>query len=271
MPTIPDFRRLVALVAFVLASGFAPEVAAAPQALGLVASSEPLPLLCEGSECQAHLSAFCLQERRDIPPLGTVYQLVTAAAVKLVLTTAAGETIEVPAAGAVSFTVYRSYTAIRASVPSRLLAARGALAAALVIESDALLMPRAEAADPKPQTTADVDLATGRLRSPAVAFFDSRGDEADAAKLVNRLINALPERERALSLEDGELWSRTISTQATAAATPTGVQLAQNIHESCRVSRSLGQRYTMRGCLESAHALLMSDLNRDFWQSLGDF
>src|SRR5712671_2103843 len=71
MVSISGLRHVVALVGSALASGFAFAAHAAPQALGLVASSEPLPLICEGGECQVHMSAFCLQEAREIPPLGT--------------------------------------------------------------------------------------------------------------------------------------------------------------------------------------------------------
>src|SRR5258708_27185705 len=113
MMSISGFRRLIPLLGFALASGVAFAVQAAPQALGLVASSEPLPLICEGSECQVHLSAFCLQEAREIPPPGASYQLVAPSSVKLVLITAEGRKVEAPAAGTVTFTIYRAFTAIR--------------------------------------------------------------------------------------------------------------------------------------------------------------
>jgi len=270
MVSISGLRHLVALVGFALASGFAFAAHAAPQALGLVASSEPLPLICEGGECQVHLSAFCLQEAREIPPLGTSYRLVAPRSVKLLLTTAEGREVEAPAAGTVTFTTYRAFTAIRASVPSRVLAAQGAIAAALVIDQDALMIPRAEAGDRNPQTHADIDLAREHLRPAAAAFFDAHGIEADAAKLVNRLINALPEMARAPALEDGRLWSQAISQDMVAGTTPAAVQWATEIHESCRASRSLGKQYSMRRCLESAHAALMRDVNVKFWQSLGE-
>jgi hypothetical protein len=270
MVSISGLRHLVALVGFALVSGFALTAHAAPQALGLVASSEPLPLICEGGECQVHLSAFCLQETREIPPLGTSYQLVAPTSVKLMLTTAEGRKVEVPAAGTVTFTTYRAFTAIRASVSSRVLAAQGAVAAALVIDQDALLIPRTEAGDRNPQTQADIDLARENLRPAAAAFFDTHGVEADAAKLVNRLINALPERARAPALEDGHLWPQVISPEMVAETAPAAVRWATEIHESCRASRSLGKQYSMRRCLESAHAALMRDVNVTFWQSLGE-
>ena len=270
MVSISAFRRLVALAGFALVSGFAVAAHAAPQALGLVASSEPLPLTCEGSECQIHLSAFCLQEAREIPSFGAPYQLVAPNSVKLMLTTADGRKIEAPATGTVTFTIYRAFTAIRASVPSRVLSAQGAVAAALVIDQDALLIPHAEAGDRNPQTPADVDLAREHLRPAAAAFFDMHGVETDAAKLVSRLINALPERARAPALEDGRLWAQVISPEMAAGSTPAAVLRATEIHESCRASRSLGTQYSMRRCLESSHAALMRDVNVKFWRSLGE-
>src|SRR5260221_3562624 len=126
MVSISGLRHLVALVGLALASAFAFAAHAAPQALGLVASSEPLPLICEGGECQVHLSAFCLQEAREIPPLGTSYRLVAPRSVKLLLTTAAGREVEAPAAGTGNLTNYPALTAIRASVAYPALATQGA-------------------------------------------------------------------------------------------------------------------------------------------------
>src|SRR5260370_31967508 len=108
MVSISGLRHLVALVGLALASGFAFAAHAAPQALGLVASSEPLPLICEGGECQVHLSAFCLQEAREIPPLETSYRLGAPTSVKLVLTPAAGRTVEATAAGQVALPTLRA-------------------------------------------------------------------------------------------------------------------------------------------------------------------
>ncbi len=35
-----------------------------PQALGLVATAEPVPFHCDGAECSVNLSALCLQQKR---------------------------------------------------------------------------------------------------------------------------------------------------------------------------------------------------------------
>ena len=66
---------------------------AAPQALALVATKGTVALACEGRECSAELTTFCLQVDRVSPPRGTRYHLVNAGQVRLVGTTRDGREI----------------------------------------------------------------------------------------------------------------------------------------------------------------------------------
>ena len=61
-----------AAIALTLLSGTA---RAAPQSLGLVATQQPVPLLCDTDRCVAQLSSFCLQRARKAPNHGTVYHV----------------------------------------------------------------------------------------------------------------------------------------------------------------------------------------------------
>src|SRR3546814_15326772 len=47
---------------------------AAPQILGLVASTGPIPLACDDAGCRAELSSFCLPQPRANPAPDTAYQ-----------------------------------------------------------------------------------------------------------------------------------------------------------------------------------------------------
>lgn len=61
----------VAITALVSAPGIA---AAAPQILGLVASTAPVPMTCTAGQCSAEVPAFCLQRERTMPRIGTAYR-----------------------------------------------------------------------------------------------------------------------------------------------------------------------------------------------------
>src|SRR5687768_9398109 len=84
---------LAACATLALAGGFAAPAAAAPQALGVMASADPVPLVCAGSECRAEVTAFCLQESRPVPPEGTDYRAIGTAPMRIVLQRADGSTL----------------------------------------------------------------------------------------------------------------------------------------------------------------------------------
>ena len=80
-----------------LAVGSVHPAAAAPQALGVMASHGPVPLVCNGGECRAEVTAFCLQEARPVPPEATAYEPVGEAPMSLVLQRADGSTLRLDA------------------------------------------------------------------------------------------------------------------------------------------------------------------------------
>ena len=56
-------KSIILAAAVALAAPFG-AVQAAPQALGLVAMDQPVPLRCEGGQCRAEFTSFCLQKAR---------------------------------------------------------------------------------------------------------------------------------------------------------------------------------------------------------------
>lgn len=253
---------------FLLVGGARAE--AAPQALGLVATLTPLPLTCSGGECSVQLTSFCLQESRAMPPTGTPYIAAAPASIVLVVTDQSGVAKRIPAADLIHFASHSAYMTVRASLPEAKMAALNAKAVALEIGADAALIPVPQPQDADRQTPEELAVATGPVRHTAERFFeDSAQPKAGAVRLVNRLINALPETGRRPQDEDGALWSKVLTQAELTAAGPEAARLASDIHEQCRQSRSLGQAYTMRRCLESAHALMVVDLNHELWEALG--
>ena len=248
--------------------------AAAPQVLGLVASNGvATPLDCSGPECDAHFSAFCLQQARDAPSHGDAYAVAPGGAVTLVVSTADGRSLRLPGEGTLRFTALIGFTSVRIALPRLALAdlesRLGATKVAVEIGPGVSLLPIERRGDPDPQTAAEIALATGPMRAAAALAFEAPGRAADAARLTGLLINALPERgleDRAL--RDG-LWDSTVGADAVAALTPPGLRAGRNIYETCRISVESRSMFTMRNCLELRHADLMARTNHEFWEATG--
>ncbi len=262
------FGTICAVAIVVSASG----AAAAPQVLGLVASNGT-PLSCNGVECSADVSAFCLQQTRAMPVRGTPYRPADGAELTLVAKTPGGE-LRLPGRDYLSFTSYRGFTAVRVSVPQRVLAELGATELAVEIGPRLSLLPVPEASDPEPQSAEEIDVATGPMRQAADRFFAAYDPPAEAARLANLLINALPEQGRSAldrAGADDRLWQDTIDAESLAGASAAGLDLAKGLYRNCRDDVAVGIAYSLRRCLEGGHDRLIVDTNLRFWDSTGGY
>ncbi len=76
---MPMKFALMSSIAAVVAFGwFTVDARAAPQVLALISTEGAVQLACQGGECAATFSSFCLQNERSSPPSGTAYQLASA-------------------------------------------------------------------------------------------------------------------------------------------------------------------------------------------------
>jgi len=259
----------LAAAAFLIGVGPA---AAAPQILGIVASNGALPLACGSHGCRADLSTFCLQQPRANPDLGQRYELSDVNSVALVGTTSDGRTVRLPAAPCVSFSSDRGFTSVEVVLPPAQLAALGLTAAAIEVERQASLVPEAAANDPSPQSQDEIALALGTYRLKGSKFFNDRGEAADAIRLTNRMINALPPHERQPTDTDGHLMDLALQSDAAALSDPAGIKLARAYHESCKVKVDVTHHVdSMLSCLQGTHDRLVANTNVDFWRSLNGY
>ncbi|HLB78900.1 MAG TPA: hypothetical protein VJJ77_00215, partial [Dongiaceae bacterium] len=164
--------------------------AAAPQVLGLVASNGvATPLDCSGAECDAHFSAFCLQQARAAPSHGDAYAVAPGGAVTLVVSTADGRSLRLPGEGHLRFTALIGFTSVRIVLPRLALAdlesRLGATKVAVEIGPGVSLLPVERRGDPDPQTAAEIALATGPMRAAAALAFEAPGRAADAARVTS--------------------------------------------------------------------------------------
>ncbi len=261
LPVIASAALLTAVV------GFVAPAAAAPQALGVMASHGPVPLACSGGECRAEVTAFCLQESRPVPPEATAYQPVGGAPMKLVLQRADGTSLRLDAAGQVRLASRRGFTALTIAVPESLLTRHGAVAATVEIGPEVTVAPVPVAGDPKPQSAEELALAAGPIRRFAAERLE-QGLAAGAARLTQRLINALPPQDRETTeIRDG-LWEAAIGAAPFSEA-PEGVALARRAYDGCQAALANGYMRNMRHCLELQHGEMMIERTHAFWREAG--
>ncbi len=241
---------------------------AAPQILGLVASAEPMALVCAGGTCSAEFSSFCLQDKRVPPRPGTAYTVARGEGLTLVVTAGDGSRRHLPAVGLVQVTSARAYMAVTVSVSEWRLKALGATSAAIIVGQQVSLVPVPESGDPWPLTGADVAAATGPNRAGAANFFDRGGELPVAARITNLLINAAPSDQPLEPQARDDLWRRVVGADPAAAADP-GTRTAARIFTRCRDLVAAGAHATLRRCLEPQHDALMVETNGEFWQTLG--
>ena len=248
-----------------MAAGFAAPAAAAPQALGVMASQGPVPLACEGGECRAEVTAFCLQEARPVPPEGTAYQAIGTAPMTLVLQRADGSTLALDASRHARLSSRRGFTAVTIAIPHALLTQHGAVAASIEIGPEVTVAPVAIAGDPAPQSEEELALAAGPLRSIAAERLE-QGAAADAARLTQRLINALPRQDAETAEIRDRLWDAAMS--GVTSADPKGLAMARRSYEGCQAALQTGYMKNLRHCLELQHGAMMIERNHAFWREI---
>jgi len=238
---------------------------AAPQVLALLATDSPTTLKCEDGRCAAEFSAYCLQRERPIPEPGVAYK-ATDDGMTLIVRTADGAGREIPAADHVGIVTERSYTAVRVSLPERLLEAWNAADVAIEVGHRVSLVPLPVAGDPEPQTEADIALAVGPQRALGERLVDRSSPDGDVARITNALINALPEHGRAAPEERGGLWATVVGPRAASFPGAT-IESAGEVYDWCQRKVSIGRYFSLRRCLETAHDALMVGLNARYWSA----
>jgi hypothetical protein len=258
------------LIAAALSAGlFLPLNAAqaAPQILGIVASNgAPTPLVCDGVECAAHFSAFCLQEARPAPSSGDGYSIAPGGSMTLIATTNAGQSIRLPAQDYVRISSQIGFTSVHIAVPQSVMDELGATALQVEVGANVSLLPLATAGDVQPQTAEEIQYATTVMRGVAVKKFDQANGASDAARIASVFINALPAKGLESAEARGELWMANANHPAVANATLEGLTLAQEMYRSCQISVEARSSYSMRMCLELRHADLQATSNHQFWK-----
>lgn len=241
---------------------------AAPQMLGLVATTEPAPLTCTDGVCEAEISAFCLQQERDMPPPGTAYAPVGQEDIVIVARTADGRVFRLRTAGLASLSAARAQFAVTLRVPESLKTSLGAESLAIEVGPLASAAPVPVAGDADPLNEGEVAAASGPLRALAGNIAVTGGYNGTAAIVSNRLINTFKAsgggREGLWELTFGEE-ARTGGRYAQSATDP-GVRRAAKYYRICQTIRDANG---FERCLENAHDGYMGWINVEYWNNVG--
>jgi hypothetical protein len=253
-------RTLVSTVLLVLALPAA-QALAASQVLALFASNGATPLTCEGGECSAELSVFCLQEDRWAPRPGTGYQFAEGQDLVLVATAADGTVRRLPAADRIALEAERGYWSVKVSLPESALAGLGAVQVAVEVGAGMSLVPVPLAGDFRPQSEQDVALATGPHRALGARIVEQSGPLVETIGFTGRLINLLPDRRELSEVDADRAWAR--ASRGGGGISEAGLGGARQAFEQCRKDDG---RF-LRRCLENRHDLMISALTRRYWDA----
>ena len=264
----PPALVLAALVA--LGSGAAQS---APQALALVATEGTVGLTCEGRECSAEMTSFCLDAGRFAPPQGTAYRLAGRGLIRLIATTKDGRALALDARSHLRFESARRHLAVRVSVDRAALAALGVTQAEIEIAENVALLPVPRPGDPDPITETEAALLTGPLRHVGSLVVDGNAERMQAARVTSRMINLLPARGGAGSAMSevgaGEaLWRRATAASRVDSLSPAARKRARGAFELCRFVGTVGGPSSLRRCLQEQHDGFVDFLNSKFWEAV---
>lgn len=256
-----------ALTAGLLLTGLSP-ARAAPQALGLVANAEAVPLICTDGVCEAEFTSFCLQEERDLPRTGTPYQLA-GGSLNLVLKDRNGVTRRLAAAPHIRIESGRaSHTSVRISLSRASLTALGANTASLQVGPRVTLQPVPVAGDDNPQSVRDLALAQGPLRAAGQHIIDKAAGPMETVRAVNLLVNAMPARNATGPAARTRLWRRALQAGLDTAP-PERRRLAAREFDTCWQSGIVAYGgMTQRRCLQRRHDTLMWAEGARYWQAV---
>ena len=266
--------RLFSWFVLVLAAGFlvSPygDARAASQALALLEVDGSTPLVCADGVCRAEFTTYCLQQDRDLPERGTPYEVAEGGGLQLVLTDPSGGVRRVPAAPYIRIEAARaSHTAVTISLPQSGMDVLDARSVAIEVGAQVTLAPVAVAGDENPQTEQERRDAAGPLRATGADIIDRAGGSVETVRVLNRLINVMPNGVEIDAGARGRLWQRALTTEF-AAAPPARVDRAAQQYNTCWQDRvvQLGG-YSVRECLQRRHDDLMWGHVERYWKAVG--
>lgn len=235
-----------------------------PQALGLVATLNPIPMTCAEKACEVVLSSFCLQQKRRSPSPADAYEATQSGMIKFTARTADGRMIMLSGIAA-EIRPDPEYTSVRVIIEKPDLAAFGHAAIHVTVTPKATLVPVGGVPTDNAQDQA-LEAATGPHREIAAEFFETNGERAHAVDLANRLLNHLPRTGRLDPARRQSVWHATNGAEAK--TNGSARQWVGEVYRNCAKAADASPRETLRRCLAAWHHRSLAKTNRAFWAAL---
>lgn len=239
---------------------------AAPQILAALPMESGIELACADGVCAAQLTTYCLQRERPAPTMGKAYVPATKEHFTLVLTSADGGEVRLPASEHMSFIENRGFMSVAASIEMGRMKTLGAQSARIVVWEGASLIPVPEENDPNPLTSEEIEFVTDSLRIVGQDYVDNR-PEAGSAQLLARLNAALPAEGLVSAKTFGGMWQDSIGDELSFPASGPALNGAEKAYEECAGRASTYMVGGLRRCLEFQHDNMIRNLNVDYWQN----
>ncbi len=258
------FKTLAFIATFPLTAIVLAPAQAAPQILGLIASTEPVPMTCANGTCTAELSSVCLQQHRATPPTGTVYRPAKGTHITLAVTGPNGIKRRMRVEAVINFKSLRQFSAVKVSLPEATVRQLGNGQAKLSVGPMASIIPVAVKGDSNPQSAGEIARYTGPLRAAAENAFKRDGDRVNATRILNQMVNRLPEDSNAGMEKVASLWQQTVGKDVTV-----GTQkFLKYAVKDCRETLRTGVRSDLRSCLSYHHDYLSGENTTNGWQAM---
>ena len=239
---------------------------AAPQALGLVATNEPVPLTCDGHDCSGYFTSFCLQMARTQPKPQTPYEVADTTDLVLHVTNSQGKTFDLPGSKFLKFSA-RTSTGVDISVNTALLKVYSPKSVAISVPQLSSLVPIPVKGDLFPQDPDELAKSVTQHRKVAIDYHE-QGYRHELAALTAMLINSTPKGYGVSAGDREQIWDSITSRDIVRNFAPSAVAEVRTNYERCGGNVDNSTRRTMRGCLEIHHIYLQLYTNKSFWTAL---
>ncbi len=238
---------------------------AAPQALALVATQGKVGLVCQGGDCSAEFTTFCLQSDRFAPAPGTSYRLAEAGAVQVMGTTRDGRTIVLDAQTHLRFQSVRAHVAMRIGTTRETIRDLDLTAVEVTVGENVSLLPVPQADDDNPITDSDIAVLTGALRPLGTRIVDSNEARMQAAQITNRMINLLPPQGGTAATA---LWRQAVDEGGEGRLSSSAKDMARGAYSFCTFAANRGAVTSLRRCLQTEHDSFIQFLNSKYWDAV---
>ena len=239
---------------------------AAPQVLAALSSETGIPFTCDGADCRAELSTYCMLRNRPAPTLGHEYVPALPDSFALVVTDAQGRERSFRAGDHLRFFESRGFMSVAAQISQADLARLGAVKAVIRVGANAALLPMPTAGDANPLTEKEIAYATGSLREESARLVEQRA-EAATTRVLAAVANHLPYGPEFDTGEFENLVNKVIERIPAASPDIQGVGRARAEIGACTGEVRDMRFRLMRKCLEWKHDQLIRGLNVDYWES----